>query len=226
MSQNNINKLRIEKRLINSQLKAIQPKLSKGVRNTRKHQLDAQKVTDLTIRLSKIESDLFLEESKLNKLKSAKINIADSPLVQSMYKTPPKHILEAREEIDLNKTYIAPVTTEIQKNIEVPPEETITTISTLEVPADNSDFQNFVQNTVGLKGAVGGVIPKKPPTSTITSLAISTEIFSDLFSTKSFIPPRLSGDRTSVHQIYNRPITIGLPKKPIPGKNIRRTIVN
>lgn len=92
MSTNKINKLRIEKRQIQSELRALQPKLSKGIKNTRKHQSDAQKVTSSTLRLSSIEADISAEENQLVKLKNAKLNIDQSPLLKNMFKTPPKHI--------------------------------------------------------------------------------------------------------------------------------------
>lgn len=104
---NSLNKLRIEKRSIQSELNALKPRLSRGVRNTRKHQLDAQRVTDYTLRLSKIESQISEEENKLKKLKSTTFSLANTPLCQSMFKTPPKHILEKTAPQDLGETFVA-----------------------------------------------------------------------------------------------------------------------
>lgn len=106
MPNKTLNALRLEKHQIKEQLKQLQSKISTGIRNTRKHQSDAKKVTELTLQLSQIELEISEKRQRLHKLKSAQIDIQTSPLVASMFKTPPPHITgKAPEASEVNITF-------------------------------------------------------------------------------------------------------------------------
>lgn len=211
MNKNNLNQLRIERQIIQSRLKNLQPKLSLGIRNTRKHQNDAEKVTKLTLRLSELESEITSETQKLIKLRTANINIADSPILQSMtQRTPTKSkVTDIVKDDQLNQTFIEarPIS---QKN---PPliSESIPPISQpiskqLQIQEENLDFQEFVKNTVGLSGAIGGSIPKKLD---FQVNPIVTEIFTGANIPASYFS---NTQNTGVSHLYDKPIVTEFPK--------------
>lgn len=85
-----LNSLRIEKRLTQSRLTSIESNLNRGSYNTRKNQADTEKISKLKNRLSEIETEIFLEKSKLNKHKVTDLNRTRTPSPVRMFKTPPK----------------------------------------------------------------------------------------------------------------------------------------
>lgn len=233
---NSLNKLRIEKRSIQSELNALKPRLSRGVRNTRKHQLDAQRVTDYTLRLSKIESQISEEENKLKKLKSTTFSLANTPLCQSMFKTPPKHISEKTAPQDLNETFVAENPTSEAETLTsaIPETQTSESLSldtledvvidsvnlgkgatggsnpeteTLPSTSNNSDIQDFVLNTIGLgKVSTGGVISKIPRKTTEIPSKKSTDFSSNWLTSSGNMYP-ISDSGTNVTQFFKNPLT-------------------
>lgn len=106
-NKNKINSLRIEKKLTNSSLNSLQNKLNRGVVNTRKYKADTEKIQKLKNRIIEIDTEIFQENQKLNKLKFANINLDDSPLLRTMtVRTPPKDVSNMIEKSDnLNLTF-------------------------------------------------------------------------------------------------------------------------
>ena len=203
---NKFNKLRVEKRLILSRLSSLENKLNKGAFNTRQFHSDSNEIANLRIRLNEIDTEIFLETSKINKQKIIDFNRTQSPLPTEMFTTPPKnrYVPETEERI-LNNSNEENISPEPQK-IESTPvtTERISTDVTSDFPRKSglSDFQNFINKTIGLK-ATGGAIPKEIPKP--NTLAVTMKQLNNLFSNQPVFEQATNNFSTQTVQVHKKP---------------------
>lgn len=210
-----INTLRVEKRLLKSRLTSLEKNLDRGVVNTRKYQADSEKIQNIRNRLIEIESEFFLENQKLKKLKNLTINLEDSPLVQTMtQRTPPKG---KGPDNNLNttfgtlatetKTFGLPI---IEDIIDDPPpakqsrydSEYDKSVKTTTIGEESIDIAG---NGVQLKGAeggsvvtsIGGALSKSFKQKENISLPIFSDQKSAMFPNQAIVQPSHSTVVTS-----------------------------
>lgn len=156
---NSLNKLRIEKRSIQTELNNLKPKLSRGIHNTRKHQLDTQKIIEYTLRLNKIEAQIIEEENKLKNLRRTTFSLVNTPLCRSMFTTLPKHIVEKTTPQNLEKTFVTETPTTETEDLPPVTEATVSEAHISESIALDT-LEDVIVDTVNLgRGASGGLNP-------------------------------------------------------------------
>lgn len=55
--------------------------------------------------LNQVDTDVYLETSKLERLKSGHVNILHSPLLRDMFYIPPAHTAKTTEESETNNNW-------------------------------------------------------------------------------------------------------------------------
>lgn len=209
--------LRVERNQLKSQIRALESNLNRNATNLRKYQADQERINKLKSNLSEIESKITSETEQLAKLKTANINLANSPFLLDMFKTPPKSVSERLKDRDLNRTFgekspksTQTITTvETTRVIDTNPQsfsnipgvsETINlTSQPLLITTDNSD-------TVHRLGAAGGTIPKRSLLRDINSKPLT-----GLFSLKSKVSQTQPSQSPRVVQSHKTPKTFEAP---------------
>lgn len=226
-STKKINALRIERNLSQNRLLTLEKNLDTGTYNTRKYQLDSEKIERLKNRIVEINTEIHSETAKLNRVKFARINTSEIPILKSMFviRSPPKKgPLAEKPEDQLNKTFEAQTTeantpksiddtgifqTEKTQQPNIPRTTTYPYIEDViendpfkQTPttSKNTDFQHFVQKTVGLGTTSGGTLPK---VSKKLDFSFPTEQFN---KTTQLSQPQVT-------QIHKTPITLEIPKR-------------
>lgn len=185
-----INSLRIEKKLSVSRLNSIENSLNRGAFNTRKFQTDSEKIAKLKNRISEIDSEIFLEKSKIQKQQVVDLNRTSSPSPRKMFTTPPKSIADKNPEIlTIPTSGDTVLRTENLDFEQVSTPDAITTCS----KNVNPDFQDFIANTVRLQSS-GGAISRQ-----ILSEQATNILATPISSTSCGMDSKLT-------QYYNKPI--------------------
>lgn len=213
MFNNSRGSLRLERKIIQNKIKTLEEGLNRNAQNSRKYKSDLDKIANLKNNLSEIETRISLEKNHLEKLKTANLNIANSPLFANMFHSPKLKVASKPQTGELNKSF-AEKQTEIA-DISAPKVTTeFTTLTSERLPTTttNSDFQSFIRNTVGLSSATTGAISKTPKQLDFSKLPITSKQLTNLLSTPINTHPEASSYVPELTQIYRKPIVFEIPR--------------